>query len=264
MILSTLVPISLILIAGMPHGAADGALAVSRYQATMQRLTFFLAYIGAAIIGYLLWMLAPTAMLVVFLVMTVFHFGSGDARFFNHSSTAKLAAIAHGATLLIFMSIAHPTEISRLIAILIGAEQTAHVVMFMQWSVVVWSIAVLHTLVQSQEKLPFVLEIAAIIALSVVLEPLWSFCIYFCLIHSMRHFRNIYPVLKQSRYTTHLTILLTLLGLVLVAILYLFSENIVLSDALFQSTIIALFMLTIPHMIFIDYLKPVKRYANDR
>ncbi|MEL0037370.1 MAG: hypothetical protein VW882_13345, partial [Gammaproteobacteria bacterium] len=70
--------------------------------------------------------------------------------------------------------------------------------------------------------------------------------------------------LKQSRYTTHLTILLTLLGLVLVAILYLFSENIVLSDALFQSTIIALFMLTIPHMIFIDYLKPVKRYANDR
>lgn len=258
MMSSMLLPLSLIILAGMPHGAADGALALIKYDDLIKKLLFFTAYISLAIMGFILWTLAPTLSLLIFLFITVQHFGAGDIKYYQYSSVPIYSKYVHGSSILIFMSIGHPAEMQSLVSLLIAPEHAEQVINGLTWSAIAWSIAVLSLLFKVQQRRKLAIELMLIVSVAMLLPPLWSFCFYFCVIHSLRHFRLIFPTLRRSAVSIYLTACFAVMGIGLVALLLITDITAQFDQALFRSSIIALFMLTLPHMIFIDYLKPIK------
>jgi len=72
---------------GMPHGAVDHLVPsrlARRAPPVAQRGVFLSAYVGLVLAGLGLWVVAPGAALVLFLVLTVVHWGEGDLWFARH------------------------------------------------------------------------------------------------------------------------------------------------------------------------------------
>ena len=258
MTLSFLMPLSLIIIAGMPHGAADGALAINKYRENIKRLLFFSGYIITAGLAYFAWHLMPSVALSIFLVVTVLHFGGGDVRAYRYRQQSILPVIAHGSTLLVFMSLGQTTEIKQLMAFLVGETNAGIVVAGMQWFAVLWLASAIYSLYLTEQIKRLLAEFAFIAMIALLLPPLWSFCIYFCAIHSVRHFRFILPTVKASPLSLGLTILFSILGVALAVLLFFIYDDVAFDEAILRATVVTLFMLTIPHMLFIDCLKPLK------
>jgi Brp/Blh family beta-carotene 15,15'-monooxygenase len=83
--LAALLPIAMsALLFGMPHGAIDHLVAIGLLR---QRLTLSVlaavagAYVAIAVVYGLVWVVAPGAALVFFLIITVIHWGHADAAF---------------------------------------------------------------------------------------------------------------------------------------------------------------------------------------
>ena len=85
--LTLLTPVDLmallaVVVIGLPHGALDGAVAM--HLGFTHKLLHFLRFLGlyvivaATVVGA--WLVAPVLTLIGFLVISIFHFGSGDAR----------------------------------------------------------------------------------------------------------------------------------------------------------------------------------------
>lgn len=84
-----------VLMFGLPHGACDlWAFAVARgRQHSFGSTAFFLfTYLLAAALALLLWFLSAPTALSLFLILTVWHFGSGDARLEHGTRAAWLLA----------------------------------------------------------------------------------------------------------------------------------------------------------------------------
>ena len=77
-----LLALAAVIIIGLPHGALDGAIAI--YLGYSKRvvllLRFVLLYVVAAALVVAAWMAAPAVCLLIFLVISMLHFGLGDAR----------------------------------------------------------------------------------------------------------------------------------------------------------------------------------------
>ncbi|MEC8129528.1 MAG: Brp/Blh family beta-carotene 15,15'-dioxygenase, partial [Pseudomonadota bacterium] len=67
---------------GQPHGARDGAIAIHLgfTRKLLHFMRFLALYIAMAGLVVGAWLLAPTLCLFVFLVISMLHFGAGDAR----------------------------------------------------------------------------------------------------------------------------------------------------------------------------------------
>jgi len=78
------VAVALILLVGIPHGATDHLIFSRLGIAQLGQnkwLLFFSGYLGLMLAYGLLWWVAPTASLVLFLVMSVYHFGQSNWSF---------------------------------------------------------------------------------------------------------------------------------------------------------------------------------------
>ena len=67
MSLDVLLPVGLILLFGMPHGAADGAIALSLYRDRARIMLFIAGYVLLALAVIVLWAFAPSLFLGGFL-----------------------------------------------------------------------------------------------------------------------------------------------------------------------------------------------------
>ena len=89
--------IGLIFIVGLPHGAIDGVLAYSvRIETRKKYFLFLLAYQAGAICVVSIWYFFPLISLILFLALTVFHFGSCDWLHYNNLSNKFLVIFTHG------------------------------------------------------------------------------------------------------------------------------------------------------------------------
>ena len=76
---------------GLPHGAMDGALAMHFGWTSRPAIIalFLFSYIGLAGAVVLVWMFAPAVTFVVFLAISIYHFGRGDASSLGAGRTAS-------------------------------------------------------------------------------------------------------------------------------------------------------------------------------
>ena len=243
---------------GMPHGAMDGALAM--HLGWMNRpakaISFLLAYVGIAGIVIGLWLLTPTVGFLVFLSISLFHFGRGDIvpRGKNHHITEVLM---RGGLVLSGISLFHRKEVDAIFEILIGSD-TSLVWLFLQ-SLGVVTVALIPIVLASKsttERRFVALEIATLLSIFAITPPLLGFAIYFCCIHSVRHFKHMGQRLQSTlegiqitRTTAFFSLLTWVVGLL--ALTYQ-SSSVGLEPALLQVIFIGLAALTVPHMLLVD------------
>ncbi len=174
---------------GMPHGALDVAIGPK----LVHWAAFFPAYGAAAAITIAGWLVEPRAGLAVFLLLSWFHFGSGDVDGFGFDGPTKVArGIATGGLALGLPLVFHASIVAPIFdALMFGQHRFgAHEVRV--WGAVILAAAVptfIVAVVQHLLHLQWVgaAELASLALLGVTASPLIAFSVYFALWHSPRH-----------------------------------------------------------------------------
>lgn len=263
-LLTLLTPLDLlallaVVVIGLPHGALDGAVAMHLgfTHKILHLLRFLGLYIAVAAAVVATWLVAPALTLIAFLVISIFHFGSGDARS-ERGWRRRFEIIAHGGIVVVGISQMHHAEVDIIYAYLVG-DETALVWQALDVMTVFVGVALVICLVQSlwHRTLRWTaVELLALTALFAYAPPLVGFAVYFCCVHSARHVASILRGLRHDMSAR--VMLLNAAGLTLAswvaggAALWWFGDTGSLEPVLLRVVFIGLAALTVPHMILID------------
>ncbi len=255
-----LIALGAVVFIGLPHGAMDGALAV--HFGWMGRpgkaAAFLLTYVGLAALVVAAWAVAPVLSFIAFLAISIYHFGRGDASA-NPFGQITVESIARGGVVIGGISQVHRSEVNDVFQTLVGIDTTG-VWLFLDAVVVVSLVCIAEVLLfkDRSERAAFATELSALFLLFLVAPPLLGFAVYFCFVHSYRHFSSMRGVLQttvSSLRITQTTVVFSLLtwavGLVALAQL---SSTVGVEPALLKVVFVGLAALTVPHMILVDGL----------
>ena len=259
-----------IVMIGLPHGALDGAVAmhIGLVKKLSNLIKFMLAYISLAVFVVIVWMFFPTFSLIAFLGISLLHFGYGDAK--NGEGITKFAeAVAHGGLVIVGISQFHRGEVDEIFYYLIK-QDTSTIWLTMNIASIGVIAAIATCLLQTSKDVKWsstTLELLLVGVVIAIAPPLLGFSIYFCLIHSARHFSRIYQMIKQNVANTTIktqailfTVACWLAALVAFVLFADFSDP---GPTILRIIFIGLAALTVPHMILIDGLLNDKNKINN-
>ena len=117
------IALAAIVLIGLPHGAFDGAvgLALGYGKNFKSMAAFILIYIGIAASVVVFWINFPNAALLLFLAISIWHFGIGDSQQ-GERLQRFVQALAHGGLVVIGISILHTSEVDLIFAQLVNGE----------------------------------------------------------------------------------------------------------------------------------------------
>lgn len=248
-----------VVLIGLPHGALDGAVAMHLgfTQKIIHMLRFLILYVAVAAAVVVAWLYLPSMTLIAFLLISMFHFGSGDAR--SERGWGRLAEIiAHGGLVVVGISHMHHAKVDVIFSYLVGGD-TAAVWQALDVMIVFVSGAFLICVGQAlwhRSRRWTVVELLVLMAVFAYTPPLVGFAIYFCCVHSARHVKGILrslrremPVRSMVLSAGALTVASWLAG---AAALWWFADTSSVEPVLLRVVFIGLAALTVPHMILID------------
>lgn len=168
---------------GLPHGALDAWIArrAALWRTARGAVYFHLAYVGLAAGVVAAWLAAPALCLTLFLALSAWHF-AGDWRL-----PAALRPVV-GAALLAFPAWAAPDEVARVFVALAGAGG-ASVAAALAAVAPALAVGAAAIAIGQRHRAPWLTaELTALGLLAAWLPPLAYFVVYFCALHSPRHF----------------------------------------------------------------------------
>ncbi len=265
-VLTFFLPLLMIVLWGMPHGAFDLIL-LSEYKTSFDKKIFFspvlfyLGYIVVAVLAFTGWQLSPTLAFILFLVITVPHFGRADLHHIKFQCANKIEQVAfvtiHGGIALVSIYyFSRDTHLFlNLLDVRIEVVENFFFILFAIGCLLMPSYV--SVLFKNKQAYPM-LEISIIVLMSYLLSSLWALSLYFCLIHSRQHYQKISMSLTRLDKKIIQTVLLLMVIVVLVIIGFATFQirEITLQEATFRSVIAVLFSLTIPHMLLVDLTLP--------
>ena len=254
-----------VLILGMPHGALDPLLA-ERYGMDMdtglKKIGFYLFYLALAGLALLLWVFFPVISLVAFLVISIIHF-AGD---WNDDLAFWLRGIA-AMSLITNPCFFFPAEVNSIFTFLTFGEDTKFIVFFFQSLqipvfILLFTGLGLHCFKAPQNFLVF-LEVGALHALASVFSPLVYFILYFCGLHSIRHYiETISDLHKAGFKTSRIVFMIEIISVttaLIAAAIYFLSGDYQVEEGILRLVFIGLFVLTVPHMFLMGLIKNKNR-----
>ena len=238
---------------GLPHGALDPLLArragmLDNWQGIA---VFHVAYLAAAGLVLALWFIAPPLTLLVFLLYSAYHF-AGDWSPHRH-----LARLALGAALLSLPSFLHVTAVADIFVLLSG-ETARTIAQAQHWLAPVWFtiISAAAAFFLWQRQFWNALELVLLAITAMLLPPLVFFLLYFCALHSPRHFLQIWRASADRQQAAWVAAGYTGATLLICIPAALTLANPVEMDTAIQRIIfIGLAALTVPHMLLDSILK---------
>ena len=263
--------LALVIIIGLPHGAFDAAISLSMIS-SKKKITRFtgilLSYLLLAVLVILVWKQFPEISLLIFLIISVMHFGMAD--FSAYPTKLKWPhIITHGGIVAILLPIVNKQEVMQLFSILTNSEApllwNSLTILFVFWFIS--GILHLHETLRFKHHI-INLELFSLILLAYFAPPLVTFAVYFCFIHSRRHFTFVWGQLQQistKKMIISSAVILSSSSWMLGGGLYWYLNlNMTASDAALQTIFIGLAALTVPHMMLIDLVfRPYShRYDN--
>ncbi len=248
-----------IIFMGIPHGALDGAISVTLgfTKSFYLQVRFIITYLFVGSLIVVLWYFLPVFSLILFLILSIFHFGCGDLNWKNNT-LYYICGYAHGGVVVLGIIFFNKDEVNHLFSILSG-NQLYLLWQFLYMALLVWTFSLILMLF-NYKKITFsknYIKLFTVMVLVISLfPPLPAFAIYFCLIHSIHHFKRIIPTLlnfMEKKKILYLMIIFSVLswlggGTVYYILLNLYSYT----DTIIKVTFIGLAALTFPHMILVD------------
>ena len=237
---------------GLPHGALDGL--VTRQAGLWKNLTgliafhfVYLALVGLAIAS---WMLVPVASLLVFLIISGWHFGS-DWR----DSLTREQRLAAGLTIVCLPSVLHTEAVAEIYEILSGPRADSIALIQSKIGIMLLLVLIAVSFQKARRAPSTAIELIAIVILGLLLEPLYFFVVYFCGLHSPRHLLETWRVCaKLGRRTTAFWMLFNA-GIALLAGIsayLMLRDNGMDAPLLTRIVFIGVAALTVPHMLLIE------------
>jgi Brp/Blh family beta-carotene 15,15'-monooxygenase len=257
--------VTLIITLGIPHGAYDYqvakriGLANSRYKV----IAFYIVYIGLVFFSLYTWYAFPFFSLLVFLLLSSWHFGSDWAI----SRGDTLVPILIGICILIFPSMIHQHQVTKVFSYLVLYENAHTLVIVMrQLAFILLPVGIFfcyHFL--RNEGMVKCFELLSIFLSSIFLPPLVFLIFYFCLFHSITHLNFLYGWLKFNNFKAFFIngLPLSLISILFLSVVYLIFYNSNFSQDILKSVIILVAVITIPHMILIEYARLIKTNLRD-
>lgn len=242
----------LVAVLGLPHGALDPLIArrAGLWRTPLGFAGFNGIYILVVVAVVLLWLVAPVASLVVFLLVSMMHFGSD----WNSERAPALRFLA-GFGLLSLPALSHPVEVSAAYVVLAG-EGGALVATAQAWlAPLALAGLLLAAVVALRHRTHESVEIVLATLLGLVAEPLLFFLVYFCALHSFRHLKAGFAAERGSGRLTVLIVAVYTIVPILAAggFLLVVGPGGALPDQLLQVVFIGLAGLTVPHMMVVTY-----------
>ena len=199
-ILSPLFCLFLILIIGVSHGSLDhvkGGKLIKIFKIENMTL-FYISYILIAVIVITLWVLAPSILLIIFLLVASYHFGKEDTQFL-HNYNSNLMGILYflkGSLVILaplYFHFEETIEIFKLL--LIDNENFYSSLSFIEnnrlidLGIILSSISSIILFIKkfNLKNFSIFFDYFSILILNYYLSPLIAFTTYFCFLHSVRH-----------------------------------------------------------------------------
>ena len=254
-----LAALAAVVLIGLPHGALDGAIAIHLgFTRKLLHFMWFLAlYIAMAGLVVGAWLLAPTLCLFVFLVISMLHFGAGDAR---HGTGWLRSAevIAHGGLVIVGISQMHHDKVDVIFGYLTGGDTT----LLWQGMDVLTAIVGLAIIVCLSQALwhrrwrGTAVELGGLAVLFAQAPPLVGFAMYFCCVHSARHVYGIVGSLRRDISRMRMVNQAAAFTLASWAAgglaIWWFADMANPEPVVLRVVFIGLAALTVPHMILVD------------
>jgi Brp/Blh family beta-carotene 15,15'-monooxygenase len=241
----------LVAVVGLPHGALDLPMAemlwpLRGWRGKLRFMALYLVLV-ACVVG--LWIVAPGAALIAFLAYSALHFSDDwshaafPLRWTGGVATIGAPALLHHAEVTTLFAYLAPVEAATIAAdgaAIAGGLASAGLI----------ATVILRRLWRERA----VLEQAILWALAALLPPLVYFAVYFCGLHSIRHFdATLRSVPRARRALVTAALLSGTVTLAGAAVLYARSGGaLTLEEGGMQVIFIGLAALTVPHMLLVE------------
>ncbi|MCH2109879.1 MAG: Brp/Blh family beta-carotene 15,15'-dioxygenase, partial [Polyangiaceae bacterium] len=249
----TLLAVGLILLAVL-HGSLDQVLA--RYSLRRSGLSFIGCYLAAmALMGFLFWLI-PTVALILFLLLSAYHFGEAE---FDEDKTHKamdlLQVVARGGLFGIAPLLLHPTAVA---GVLVAMGVTPRLPSAeLGWTLFLGLFSLNFALLLKEHpnsRLASIAQLCTLTLLFLVADPFIAFSVFFGLFHALTHLSQV--ALRVSRKSgwrqlakRALPIIIpTLIGVVGFG---LWVNHVGVSDQVLAYLFIGLATLTLPHTFLV-------------
>lgn len=257
--LANLLALLAVVAIGLPHGAFDGAIAArlgfTKRPYFLTRFLFLYFLIAVSVV--VLWIAFPVETLILFLLVSTLHFGLGDASAL-YGWSRWVQVVAHGAVVVVGISQFHKLEVDKIFNYLTGQDSNVVWIAIDVASIVFVPVFVIYAwqACQDQRLRPAFIELNLLLLVFIFFQPLVGFALYFCCIHSMRHFlvlwRSLQTSLRRNDFYFQ-AIAFTFVSWILGGVAYwLCIDQMSGETALLRVIFIGLAALTVPHMILVD------------
>ena len=260
--LSTVNIISFLLIffIGLPHGSFDGAVAsLVGFSNRTQFLKFIFYYLCLFFLVILFWLYFPIISLIIFIIMTIIHFGLCDWTNYKISKHKYSVSFTYGMTI-IFGIIFFNENQSFLIFEYLTHDKIYLIQKYFLFPYFLTLLSIIYFVYLAfyEKKLrKGIIEILFLLLIFYLFDPLLSFAIYFCFFHTYKHLKhlikNIYLNLTNRKFVIYSTLIFTAISWVGgLGIIYYLVQNVSLYESILKVIFIGLAALTLPHMLLVD------------
>ena len=255
-LITLIIPLVLMTLLGVPHGALDAYVIKSVSRSTNDSLALFAGYVLLAGVSIGSWLLYPTASMLSFLAISIVHFGRSDVSQQTYMRPL-LAIVSRGGLWVVALPTIQWQTTEILFAYLQTNTAVVHSVLSM--AMVLWMvISIAHLSVELWHGHRRVcVEWLTGLLIVILLPALWAICLYFCAWHARRHMSKVLSDSTDEEQAKRDMVIFTILTLSIAAALYLlFFRQVEIEPAVITIFFVGLFAVTVPHMILIDFYLP--------
>jgi|AntAceMinimDraft_1070359.scaffolds.fasta_scaffold13871_4 Brp/Blh family beta-carotene 15,15'-monooxygenase len=267
-----------LLIVGIPHGAMDHVIdgAVNDWKPDSFNLKFYSMYLGLIAVYSVFWYFFPLISMVIFLLITSYHFGQADTQRFNLSGWPYWSMlIVRGLSLLVLLLFGDLAYASSIIETITSYDYESSLLSIistedlMAYWVGITSGSIIFALYASKKPIKLILvallENVILIAMFNYVNVVIAFSLYFGLWHSFEHVKVMAAYLftkgeqlsLASFYKQSFTFsMLSYLGLLFIYnLLDAFGQT----ELMVGLLLVLISVLTLPHLVVVEQLFQIKK-----
>ena len=250
----------LIFFIGLPHGSFDGAVAsLVGFKTKFEFSKFIAYYLLLFIFVIIFWIYFPIISLLIFLAMTIIHFGLCDWTNYKINQHRLAVSFAYGMTIIFGIIFFNEDQSFKIFEYLTN-KKIYYLQEYFVIPYVLTLISLLYFVYLSfyEKKLRLgIIEIVSLLIVFYIFDALLSFAIYFCFFHTYKHLkhliRNIYLHLPNKQFVLFTTLIFTIISWLggIITVIFLIN-NFDLYESILKVVFIGLAALTLPHMLLVD------------
>lgn len=256
---STALFLILFFILGLPHGAFDVVLGKEMLYRPFGKkwwIPFSFIYLLLSLIVIAFWTLWPFLSFVFFLLISILHFGFGDA--VEAGYLRPFEGIARGLIPVAAPAYFYPAPFQMILQSTLSYHEAAQITFVLSAlfipAIILIGFFILFFLVRKNGSLA--IELMSFSAIFIVLPPFQAFIIYFCFLHSIRHTLHLMNETQKSfNSIVYAALIPTFLSAIFLLGLYLIlRKNTVDFDTMYYLFFMGIAALTFPHMLLVEWL----------